>query len=96
MFETQRVEYWGLFMMNVKELMLSAVELKHLFCAFIEPSSDVFTRVALRELTSKEEGSEHFLGCLKVLAFKQVALLTKQYLGTLNVTLLEIAEKSTN
>ena len=84
--------------MNISQLMFAATELKHLFTTFIEPYTNIFTQIALKELTDQEKGddSKHFLSCLKVISIKQPDLLSKQYLETLMVTLLEVAKNSTD
>ena len=43
---------WGLLMMNISQLMFAATELKHLFTTFIEPYTNIFTQIALKELTN--------------------------------------------
>ena len=82
--------------MILKELMLSNADIKIIFADFIEPNTNVFTQQLLKELTSEGGPSigQQFLGVLKIVGYKQVNLLTKHYLSNLNVTLLEVAQKS--
>ena len=88
---------WGLFMRNISQLMFTVTELKDLFSIFIEPYTNIFTQIALKELTDQEKSddSKHFLNCLKVISMKQPILLSKQYLETqMMIILLYVAKNS--
>ena len=87
---------WGKMLMILKELMLSSADIKPFFTDFIEPNTGFFTSQMLKELTGEGAASIslQFSGVLKIVGYKQVNLLGKQYISGLNVTFLEASQKS--